>query len=272
MPPTPPLAQHSRGRARVGPTGPCEDRRMTCSPIAQAGADRPDAPMPWLVRHLPLGWLLRLPCPLCRRPLSAEEAGEGLCDRCRQRLALPPQGLQGVFPLPWWSSGAYADQLRRQLLALRRQPRLEALGPLTGPLRVMLSGLRRRPWLVPIPSWKLQANPLPELLVTSLCQRGSARRAALLERSRPVLGQHRLHRRLRLSNQADSFHCLRPPQPGEARLHPVLIVDDILTTGATACSAAHCLEAAGWQVMGLLCLGRTPLPAGRDLRSQNRSA
>jgi len=241
-------------------------------PIPQPGAAGAGALKPWLLRQLPLGWLLQLNCPLCRRSLSPGQAGEGLCEPCRQRLALPPQGLQGAVPLPWWSSGAYADQLRRTLLSLRRQPRLDALRPLSQPLRAMLSGLPGQPWLVPIPSWKLRANPLPELLVASLCQGGNAKRAALLERTRPVLGQHHLRRQLRLSNQADSFRCLRPPLPGEARLHPLLIVDDILTTGATACSAAACLEAAGWRVMGVLCLGRTPLPAGRDLRSANRSA
>jgi predicted amidophosphoribosyltransferase len=242
------------------------------SPTPQPGTGGPGALMPWLLRRLPLGWLLQLPCPLCRRSLTAAEASEGLCERCRQRLALPPLGLQGTVPLPWWSSGSYADQLRRTLLSLRREPRLDALRPFSQPLRAALSGLSGQPWLVPIPSWKLRANPLPELLVSSLCQGGTARRAALLERSRPVLGQHHLGRQMRLSNQADSFRCLRPPQPGEARLHPLLIVDDILTTGATACSAAACLEAKGWRVMGLLCLARTPLQAGRDLRSQNRSA
>jgi len=234
------------------------------------GDGAPGGPVPWLLRQLPLGWLLRLPCPLCRGFVAAAEANHGMCGRCRERLALPPGGLQGMVPLPWWSSGAYADQLRWQLLSLRRQPRLEPLRPLTGPLRAMLASQPGQPWLVPIPSWKVRANPLPELLVASLCKGGSARRAPLLERSRPVLGQHRLHRQLRLHNQVDSFRCRRKPQPGEARLHPVLIVDDILTTGATACNAASCLEAAGWSVVGLLCLARTPLAAGRDLRSDPR--
>ncbi len=46
----------------------------------------------------------------------------------------------------------------------------------------------------------------------------------------------------------------------------LLLVDDILTTGATAMAAAAALEEAGYPVMGLLCLARTPAP-GRDLRS-----
>jgi adenine/guanine phosphoribosyltransferase-like PRPP-binding protein len=52
-----------------------------------------------------------------------------------------------------------------------------------------------------------------------------------------------------------------------------MLLDDILTTGATACAAAAALEAKGWRVAGLSCLGRTPAqprPKGRDLRSLGR--
>lgn len=118
------------------------------------------------------------------------------------------------------------------------------------------------PWLVPIPSWKRRGNPLPEMLVRQLGRQRSLKRADLLQRSRPVLGQHHLNRRMRLANQEGAFRC-RPPGPGEARRQPLLIVDDILTTGATALSACRSLEDAGWQVAGLVCLARTPPRRGR---------
>ena len=40
--------------------------------------------------------------------------------------------------------------------------------------------------------------------------------------------------------------------------HMAVLVDDILTTGATVSSAARALETEGWQVGGVLCLARTP--------------
>jgi hypothetical protein len=121
--------------------------------------------------------------------------------------------------------------------------------------------------LVAIPSWKRQGNPLPDLVVKQLiAQQGQgppllgARALPLLQRSRPTLGQHHLDRQLRLRNQEDAFRL----QPGhraalpQLKRQPIWLVDDILTTGATALAAAAALEQAGLAVKGLLCLARTP--------------
>ena len=88
-----------------------------------------------------------------------------------------------------------------------------------------------------------------------------------------MLGQHHLNRAMRRSNQKGAFTCTRAARPGEARRHPVLLVDDILTSGATALNAAMALRQAGWRVQGLICLARTPWqrkPAGGDLGSASR--
>jgi predicted amidophosphoribosyltransferase len=216
---------------------------------------------------LPLGWFLITPCPLCGQDLERPKSAAGqACRACCERLELPEEGLMGVDPLPWWGAGRYGGGLRNLLLDLRRRPRIEAVAALArGTRRALaitvdpqqLRGWRERPLLVPIPSWKRRANPLPPLFCRALERGGDFRHVDLLERSRPVLGQHRLGRSLRIANQVGAFRCLRPPGPGEARRRPVLIVDDILTTGATATSAAQCLAAAGWRVEGVLCLART---------------
>jgi predicted amidophosphoribosyltransferase len=213
---------------------------------------------------LPLHWFLLSPCAFCRHPVDAPGPGPGpaTCLPCRERLELPDQGLAGSQPLPWWGAGRYGGPLRQLLLDLRRRPRPEAVAALARGARQALASSApgragERPLLVPIPSWKRRANPLPPLLCRALERQGGLRQIQLLERSRPVLGQHHLGRSLRIANQAGAFRALRPPGPGEARRHPVLIVDDILTSGATASSAAAALTAAGWRVQGLLCLART---------------
>lgn len=132
-------------------------------------------------------------------------------------------------------------------------------------LQPLLSGLqalqlpRRGPravLLVPIPGWRRRPNPLPGLIADQLAAGLGLCRRNLLERSHPVLGQHRLGGKLRQANQEGSFR-LRP-EASSQRPSPLLLVDDILTTGATLRHAALCLEQAGWPVLGAACLARTP--------------
>jgi len=180
-------------------------------------------------------------------------------------------GLSGRWPLPWWSSGAYSGALRRTLLDQKcRRADAAVLAALLPPLLAGLQALelpRRGPravLLVPIPGWKRRSNPLPGLIADALSRRLGLRRRDLLARSHPVLGQHRLGARLRLANQEGSFQVR--PDLVWVRPRPVLIVDDILTTGSTVRHAALCLEQAGWPVLGAVCLARTA-PRGPGLRT-----
>ena len=187
------------------------------------------------------------------------------------------QGLAGEQPLPWWAAGSYQGQARHHLLRLRDNPRPAGLAPwIEGLLPQLEANLasRHRPGLVvPVPSWKRRANPLPALLAAALCRRlGWRLQPQLLRRSRPVLGQHHLGRELRMANQRGAFQAVAAPR-GQLGPRPVvLLVDDILTTGATACAAAEALQQQHWRVVGLACLARTPARgrAGRDLTSDSR--
>jgi predicted amidophosphoribosyltransferase len=206
------------------------------------------------------GWRLPRANPLQLLPLEWL-----LLPPVAEALQLPQQGLAGPEPLPWWAAGWYADGLRRRLLALRRNPRSQSLRPL---LPGLVTQLRQRvgegadtrpPVLVAIPSWKRRANPLPPLLAAVLSQQLGWPQRRLLERSRPVLGQHRLGRDLRWQNQRGAFKCVQPPTTAQRR---AVLLDDILTTGATACAAAAALREGGWQVLGMACVGRTPAASG----------
>ncbi|MEB3361430.1 MAG: ComF family protein [Synechococcaceae cyanobacterium] len=214
--------------------------------------------------RLVLGALLVPSCPLCRRPRERPEPGRALCATCRSRLGLPSGPLEGTQPLPWWAVGHYRGGLRSLLLTLKQRPERATLAALLAELRTPPALAGARALLVPIPSWKRSGNTLPALIGQGLKRRLGARQADLLEHRHPLLGQHHLNRRLRFANLEGAFRCRRRPAPGQARRSPVLIIDDILTTGATACSAAAALEESGWHVAGVICLARTPAGGGGD--------
>lgn len=207
---------------------------------------------------LPLSWFLTTPCPLCRAAKPPQDPVLAPCGCCRERLFLTDRGLKGRHPLDWWGVGSYAGDLRQLLLRQRRQPDRKTIGALVMGLDPAPFQGSQRPVLVPIPSWKRVSNPLPALVCAEIARQRGLRQDDLLVRSRPVLGQHHLNRRLRLANQKGAFRCSRPPLAGQVQRSPVLIVDDILTTGATAWNAALTLQQAGWRVIGLICLARTP--------------
>jgi predicted amidophosphoribosyltransferase len=223
------------------------------------------------------------PCPVCGG--GADPPGEpGPCLTCRERFALAPGGLTGDTPLPWLGLGPYEGAYRLLLLSQRQRPKGTVLRGLARALAAEVPGGIGGSILVAIPSWKRQGNPLPDLVVQQLIAQQrqgpplGARTLPLLQRSRPTLGQHHLDRQLRLRNQEDAFR-LQPGQRAalpQLKRQPIWLVDDILTTGATALAAAAALEQAGLTVKGLLCLARTPFrepaPGGKGSSAEARSA
>jgi predicted amidophosphoribosyltransferase len=202
----------------------------------------------WAARLLPLEWLVQGP---------DDRAG-------RHGVGSLAQPVCGEAPLTWWAAGAYDGALRRELLTLRRHRNPQRLLPLVQALAGSLRNDPRLPrghgtaLLVPVPSWKRRCNPMPGLLAEQLSSQTGWPVTPVLARSRPVLGQHRLNRELRWANQQDAFRCGVPAREHPHGRRPVLLLDDILTTGATACSAAASLRSSGWRLLGLVCLARTP--------------
>jgi predicted amidophosphoribosyltransferase len=183
--------------------------------------------------------------------------------------------------LPWWSAGWYEGELRELILRLRQEPKPELLHQRLAPLlgawvQIATQRAGRQLLLVPIPSWRRQGNPVPALLARALLAEGKRACGAILSpelllRNRRVAGQHRLNRQQRWRNQWLSFRALLPQEPQPQQPGAVLLIDDVLTSGATALAAQRALSSAGWQVNGLLCLARTPRNrAGRDLGSPSR--
>jgi predicted amidophosphoribosyltransferase len=203
-------------------------------------------------------------CPLCGGTAPAGPAPPvpppQLCAACLGRLALPQGGLQGDEPLLWCAAAAYEGPLRQLLLRQRPRPEPALIRALALEWHRCCQGVLPGAVLVPIPGWKRRGNPLPLLLAQALARwAGPSTRVqpGLLRRAHPTLGQHHLGRALRQRNQRGAFAAPAPvcslgPPP------PIWLVDDILTSGATALAAASALQASGHAVQGVLTLARTP--------------
>ncbi len=214
-----------------------------------------------------LATVFRPACPLCNRPAQG-----CFCIDCQRqiaatRLSQPWQFWHGTLPLAAW--GRYRDALKRVLGALKYHNRPELARPLGHHLGdLWLSGghgLQQPPGVVPIPlhpeKQQTRGYNQAELLAASFCQYvGLTLYSDLLIRRTHTQAQHHLSAEEREANLATAFAC--NPQHPRPRT-PVLIVDDIYTTGATARTAQRVLQQAGLTVVGILVVatGKADMPA-----------
>lgn len=212
------------------------------------------------------GLVLPVACAGCGRPRTE------LCARCRRALARDGRGARRVRVRPGpaglprvWAGAPYADEVRAVLLAHKERGALRLARPLGAVLAGAVRGLRPGGGgllLVPVPSARRSVagrghDPVRRI---ALAAAGALRRAGVGEgvgaRVLPVLRQRRavadqagLSARQRLANVAGALEV-----PGAAgRLltgQPVVLVDDLVTTGATLAEAARAVTAAGGGVIG----------------------
>lgn len=203
--------------------------------------------------HLSRELLLKPLCPICQQDVLTHKETSKACSQCQQQLRLTHCGIEGDLPLPWKALGFYRGALRNLLLRCRKDSDksiLRALAKFLNPL------LPNETLLIPIPSWKSKGNLTP-LIIAQAMDFDSCN---LLKRARPTIGQHRLNQVLRHSNQHNSFKvaCNEAANITNWNHHQAWIVDDILTTGATAIAAKKALVKYNIPVAGLICLARTP--------------
>ena len=200
-----------------------------------------------------IGWptlLIHPQCPLCHQAWS----GPSFCPSCRDQLKLNQPRPQGSQPIPWHSLGRYDAIWRRLILSLRQQsanPTLiralasECLALLPNPKAgVVLCAIPPRPGHQPGP---------PQWIQREISRQSRMRAQPLLHRRRACLGQHHLSGSQRRQNLQGVF-SVEPLQQPSAK---VMLLDDVVTTGATSQAAAEALQAAGYGVVGVLCLAHT---------------
>ncbi|WP_128428887.1 ComF family protein [Streptomyces cyaneus] len=199
-------------------------------------------------------------CGGCARPRTV------LCPECRAVLSgtvpsrvLPvpePSGLPVVH-----AAARYADEVRAVLLAHKERGALALAAPLgTALAGAVRAGLREAGFgsadapvlLVPVPSARgaVRARGHDPARRIALAAAGELRRAgtparvlAVLRQRRAVADQSGLNSRQRLENLAGALTVA----PGGGRLlagAPVVLVDDLMTTGASLAEAARAVRAA----------------------------
>jgi len=206
-------------------------------------------------------------CAGCDRP------GVTLCGGCRELLtaltpfrAWPEPRPRGLPPPT--AAAPYADQLRRLILAHKEQARYALARPLGQVLAtavVAAIGSSSGVWLCPVPSAQRtvrQRGHDPLLRITkaavrALRQRGvDARPASALRVVRRPDDQAGLSAERRTANLAGAF-ALRSRWAETLTDQPVVLVDDVITTGSTLAEACRALESGGTPVLGCAVLAAT---------------
>lgn len=194
-------------------------------------------------------------CLRCGLPLVGEAAAdreEDLCDGCRRH---PPA----------WDRGAaaviYAGAGRRVVLALKHGDRLDMAGPLAGWMAAAgRERLAEAEVIAPVPlHWrrllKRRYNQSAELARHLARRAGKPLAVDLIARRRFTTPQEHMGHAARAANQAGAF-ALDPRRAEAIAGRSVLLIDDVLTSGATLSACAEAVRAAGAARVDVLVLAR----------------
>jgi predicted amidophosphoribosyltransferase len=213
---------------------------------------------------LVLDLVLPLECGGCGAPATR------WCDACAAEIALRPDDPRIITPrvdpgVPVFSLGRYAGVRRTAIVAAKERGRTDLLSELAAALtagldRLIAWGIVELPLtLVPAPTRRTAARRRggdPVTRIATLMARhtpGLTVVAALRMRAmtRDSVGlsttarQRNISGRVRLRRQTTGFG-ISPARGG------VLLVDDIVTTGATAAESVRVLQTTGRRVVGVL--------------------
>ncbi len=191
-------------------------------------------------------------CAKCGTPLmGAVEPGD-VCEGCTRH---PPAWDRGA------AAAVYDGAARRVVLGLKHGDRLDMVRPLAGWLasagRELIADCDV---IAPTPlHWrrlvKRRYNQSGELAKRLGRLSGRPVAVDLLTRVRATIPQEGMNRATRAANQAGAF-AVSPRRRDAVQGRAVLLIDDVLTSGATLSTCADCLRAAGAARIDVLVLAR----------------
>lgn len=247
-------------------------------------------------RHLGDAWRVRPPRVLLSALLDAlfpgdcagcDRPGPLWCDRCAASLLGPgrpawPTPCPPGLPQPA-AVARYDGAVRSALIAYKEQGTLALAAPLGAALSRSLLALPAVPVagrplaLVPMPSSRARRRERGDDVVARLAReaarrlRGRSRPVRVvpaLRVARPVADSAGLTAAQRLANLSGAL-AVRPAATVRLAGATVLLVDDLITTGATLAEAATTLRRAGVEPAGAAVVAAT---ARRRVRSEQRTA
>lgn len=197
-------------------------------------------------------------CPFClEKFLSARQE---ICSSCREKISFIP------LPENWQEGclGFYEGLLQEIIHKLKYQGQVQLAEPLGGLLAEHLKGnWTQVEGLIPIPlhTKRLQKRGFNQVqLIAAALGRnlGLAVWSDLLVRIRDTASQVELGRKERLKNLTGAFQLVQPQLVKNKRL---LLLDDVLTTGATTTEAKKVLLKAGATEVKILVVARGKVSA-----------
>ena len=193
-----------------------------------------------------------LVCTKCGIPLEGESDGDVLCDGC---LHAPPAWDRGAAAVLYEGTG------RRVTMALKHGDRLELAKPLARWMSRIGWGLIDDADIVaPVPlHWsrlvRRQFNQAAELARQKVISGRSVLIPDLLLRNRVTKLQDGMDRAERFANQRGAFG-INARQADRLGGKNVLLIDDVLTTGATLSACTEALREGGAETVNVLVLAR----------------